>query len=891
MPEQIYIGNFTKGQVTYKLPFNIDNDAFGKLYNFYSWRGRVKKRRGTALLGRVQLQVQSVLTATPPKNWQIGQLTVLDLLGAGSCNLLTATSAPSDSNIATGSITLSDGTNTYTEPSTPDGTLVGVPNGTGTINYLTGAVSITGGAPSGILIGTYDYNPNLPILGLEDLSLNAFDFPKLLTFDQEKAYQYSEANNKFYNVSFYKGTQTKVKWTGTDYQQFFSANFQNAFFVTNNKPQMHLLKIASITTANPTVITTILNHGLITGDYVWFNEITGADAGLLNKQTFQVTVTGLNTFTVALNTGGKTINNDGMFQTLTSTPSSSTGDGIRWYDGDPTNGSGLPNTPGVGWVNFAPPLTNATVSINDSPAGTYYLCGALAIVPYKDRLLFFAPWICTSTSAPIQLPDTVIFSWNGTPYYASPVPTNQTYDTTAYYVDQTGKGGWIAAGVQQPIVTVNLNEDVLLVGLSGRQTRFVYTGNDINPFLFYSISAELGSSATFSSISLDKGCLSIGTYGIAMTDQQSAQRIDLDIPDTIYQVLTTQNGNKRVNSARDFFREWVYFTYPVQTNGYENGQVCYFPLTTLMFNYRDNTWAIFNENYTAHGAYYRSTKNNWKSIGKKFGSWAQWKEPWNSGVGNANFPNVVAGNPQGYVLIKGIGTAESISGYIQAITPAAGNVTTLKSHNHCLQIGEYIYLQNAIGLSGFNNQVVRVLRTLDADTVVVDLNSTTWSGTYLGNASYQRLCQPLMQTKQFNPYWNMGRKTRLGAQKYLFDTTANGQVTVNIYTSMNPDNPWNDGPIVPNVNSNNNSLIYSNTLYTCPESTNIGLTPANTNLQMPEAITQRQIWHRMNTSLIGDTIQLGITLSDAQMRNYTLATSEIALHAVVMDIYPSQNLA
>ena len=49
---------------------------------------------------------------------------------------------------------------------------------------------------------------------------------------------------------------------------------------------------------------------------------------------------------------------------------------------------------------------------------------------------------------------------------------------------------------------------------------------------------------------------------------------------------------------------------------------------------------------------------------------------------------------------------------------------------------------------------------------------------------------------------------------------------------------------------------------------------------MPTASTQFQIWHRMNTSLIGDTVQLGITLNDAQMRNLQIATSEIALHAI-----------
>jgi hypothetical protein len=105
-------------------------------------------------------------------------------------------------------------------------------------------------------------------------------------------------------------------------------------------------------------------------------------------------------------------------------------------------------------------------------------------------------------------------------------------------------------------------------------------------------------------------------------------------------------------------------------------------------------------------------------------------------------------------------------------------------------------------------------------------------------------------------------------------------VTVNIYLSQNPDESFND----PFINVPPNSLVYSQVMFTCPESTNIGLTPANVNLQMPTAEGQYQIWHRFNTSLIGDSFQIGITLSDDQMRNLTYATSEITLHGMHLTV-------
>ena len=55
---------------------------------------------------------------------------------------------------------------------------------------------------------------------------------------------------------------------------------------------------------------------------------------------------------------------------------------------------------------------------------------------------------------------------------------------------------------------------------------------------------------------------------------------------------------------------------------------------------------------------------------------------------------------------------------------------------------------------------------------------------------------------------------------------------------------------------------------------------------------QQQIWHRINTSLIGDTIQLGFTMSDSQMRDIQMRNqfSEIELHGFTLDVFPSQML-
>ena len=885
--DQIYIGNFSKGLTKNRLPFNIDNDAFPMLYNFYIWRGRAKRKRGTYLLGQLENQIEMSQT---PNNWQV-QAPILNELTGQAYNLISGFSLGSSASITPGSIEVTgviDGT-TYTDPA-GDGVLVAT-GGTGTggtINYASGLITIYAGGGQ-VITGTFSYYPGLPVMGLEDLVKDGTDsnFPLLLSFDTDFAYQFNESASPkyFYSVSYYKGSNNPVEWHGQDYQQFWSTNYQGAFWATNNNPGMLFENISTITVGNPTIITTASAHGLVTGDYVWFNEITGADAGLLNYQTLQITKTGANTFTVAVDTTGKAINNSGIFQTLTATPPGITADGIKWYDGDPTSGTGYPTTTNYGWVNFAPPLTATTTGIVDFPANLYYLVGALMITPFKDRLLFFSPWVQTSTGQPIQLPDTVIWSWNGTPYYTtsgvSPnytsvlVPTNQTANPTAYYVDETGKGGYLSSGLDQNIVTISDNEDVILVGFTGRQTRFVYTGNDFSPFLFFNINSELGSSCTFSSISLDRGGIAIGSYGVTMTTQQSSQRIDLDIPDEVFSIMNENNGNLRVNSARDFYREWIYFCYPSDSSTWK------FPTRTFLYNYREGFWGVLYENFTAHGRYRSTDGYTWATV--PFESWNTWTETWNSGVINAEFPVVVGGNPQGYVLVKGQGTGEGNSGTIIALSQSSTGNTQINSINHCVEQGDYLYFTGFIFTSvvddTISNIVGMVIEIVDANNFIVDINYPTY-GSYLGNGKYARLSQPLLQTKQFPIYWQEGRQVRLGTQQYLMDFTSSGQCTVNIYLSMDPTNAWND----PLINVAPNSLLYSQLMYTCPESSNIGLTPANTNLQMPTASSQKQIWHRFNTSLQGDSVQIGITLSDTQMRDLNLATAELSLHGIVLNV-------
>lgn len=918
MGEKIVVGPVNQGFRNDRRPFIIDNDAFPTLRNAYQWRGRIKRKRGTALLNRLKRFFNSANVS-----YNTGT-TFITLDGTGAGNILTNASwmLQANASIVPGSVRIDDldSPGLFYKDTNKDGILIGNPSGAGTINYATGAILI------GVSLGhrvtaQFNYFPDLPVMGLEDLVVTNKAFPGTIAFDTTYSYNILTAENgttglyDLYDVSFYKNPPadamnlpgyipktniTPTTWNGQDYQQFWTINNEGAFWATNgiNVPfsvtnigmQYNFITNISITAMMPPAIArlTITGHGLVVGDFLYINEISAAVVTGINFQTgYVIAVPNANQVDVEFpkatlgGPGGATTS--GIAQYLTNR-SDVTKDCIRWYDGDPTDGN--PDTPSLtgmkGWVNFMPPLSQLPFSIADFPPAQYYLAGARMIFPFKDRLLFLGPVIQTSAAgSQIYLQDTIIYSQNGTPYYTTSftntpmaaidtptnattqffpilVPLNETATAPAYFEDSTGFGGFIKAGVDIPIVSVSPNEDALIVGFENNlQTRVIYSGTDLIPFNFFIINAELGTNSTFSIINMDEGVITRGNRGFIITGQTQAKRFDLGIPDEVFQIDLENNGSERFCAQRDFINEWIYFTYNVNNVNYK------FPNQTLQYNYRDDSWGLFRESYTTYGAFKSQSGFIWSTVGTHFPSWNDWNEPWNAGSSTLLQPYVIAGNQQGFIVFRDEGTGESKSLYIQSIV---NNVIT--SPDHTLSEGDFIIISDALGTvaQDVNGKIFSVS---DPTENTFELNPPiTFGSSYIGAGVITRLYVPFIQSKQFPVSWGIGRKTRLGPQQYLLSNTSNAQITLLIFLSQNGSSAYNAGNIVPDENVVNNSLIYSTVLYTCPESTNLGLTPSNINLNMVTAPDQDEIWHRVNTSLLGDTVQVGFTISDDQMRSF-----------------------
>lgn len=892
MGEKIVVGPITHGLQTNVTAFNVDNDAFPTLINAYQWRGRVKRKRGTSQLGRLQRYFDSTNTS-----YNSGSTTIT-LNGSGAGNLITGFSLETNAALIPTTIEITGVLDTY-EDTDGDGILYDSgASAAGSISYATGAFTIAAEAGNAIS-AVFRYYPVIPVMGLEDYFDDNSSYQKTLGFDQTYAYNITTTSPAaIYDISFYKnpptGTYsgytektniTPVRWNGGDYQQFFSSNYQGAFWVTNGVDVPFTgtnlgLPLKSIDDISVTSATTadigITAHGLVVGDFIFINEVT-TTTGISLQTGYVTTVIGPNDVTVTFPSASIATNSsgEGICMYLTNVPDN-TKDCMRWYDGDPTDGSDTsPVLDGhKGWVNFCPPLSQSSYSINDLPQDQYYLVTSKMVVPFKDRLIFVGPVVQTKNGDPIYLEDTVLWSNNGTAFYTASftgtdpvvpttslsilVPDDQTGYPVAYWSDVTGLGGWKATGLTVPINSVGFDGDAIILGLPRTQLRMVYTQNDLDPFNYYIINSELGTDSTFSAIDMDNGVISRGNRGFIITSQTASQRIDTIIPDLVFQLKLTNQGAFRVTAARDFINEWIYFSFP------SNRYSLKFPTRTLQLNYRDGTWGIFDETFTTYGQYRPTTGYTWANIGTKFPTWSVWNEPWNAGASTLLQPKIIAGNAQGFVMVREEGTSEQPSLEIQSFSSS-----TITSPNHGLNSGDFIIISNCVGT--ISEEVNGKIFQIDnAMTDTFDINPPlSGSLAYQGNGVITRLYRPYIQTRQFPVSWGLSRKTRLGPQQYLLTTTDMGQISLLIFLSQNDDNAYNTGPIVPSVNPENNALIYSTVLYTSPESTNLGLTSANINLNMPTASQQQQIWHRMNTSLLGDTVQVGFTMSDQQMFTYS----------------------
>jgi hypothetical protein len=836
----------------------IPDTAFTNLDNAYVRRGRVYKKGGYQLLGQ------------GPKAGRLGTRTIqigVRSAGADTYNLTISTN-PNDLTIEPGSLIITDGTTTFTDNGTGGFTITGAGVVNGPTNYTTSAINITFSNGNNGALVTANYivavNDNSPVMGLRTYDLANSIFAGLVAFDLTSAYQFNNTTFQFDNTRFYKSTNgmnsNLVNWSGSDTDFFDSVNYQNAMFATNNIAGSNFYLITAITQAAAAQVTTSVANNFQAGDIVYFNNVLGMTQ--INNLTGQVTVAG-NPFTVMINTTGFSAytNGSGIAWSLVNTKTAG-GDGIRWYDGFT---AGL--APATGWVNFEPPLSSSTVP------RPRILQGCLLMFVYKDRLVCLNTLESTAGTTATRFSQRARWSQVGNVFYAAPFPGTTALTNTnlgnEWIDDVPGYGGFRDAPTGQEIIGAELIKDTLVVYFDASTFKLTFTGDAVNPFIWEKINTEIGAESTFSIIPFDRQLLSVGSNGIYACDSVSMERIDRIIPDEVFSFVTNATNAKRIQGVRDFYAETVQWTF---LDDDENSVTSY-PYKTLLFNYVNQTFAIFYNSFTCFGHFNAFTDLEWQNATKP---WAFYNRTWDSFTDTSGFPIVVAGNQQGFVFQLQNSAGQKIayndtSLVIQGVTATDPSVFT--STNHNLQPNDFIsfvgaslppdLLGDTYVVADDANYTANTFALYDSFGNYVSVDDYTYGG------QIQVVDNFLIGTKNFNPFFAQGRSMRLGYADFFLDTsqiidpdeTAN--ITVYLYQNDDPDNPVEQYTI-----DTMNPYITMNT----------------------------KAWYRVYFESQGQFLKIVLSLSDnysgvgitpGQMFDYNNTTYPLVLHGMILWMKPS----
>ena len=533
-------------------------------------------------------------------------------------------------------------------------------------------------------------------------------------------------------------------------------------------------------------------------------------------------------------------------------------------------------TNGAAWTVFQPRL---------DPAATSFLTNAEIILPFKGRLLFINTYEGATAGAVLPIDNSTHFqqrirwSWVGDP----------TNDTLGYDSVTPGRGGFVDLPTNEVIIGAEYLKDLLLIKCERSSWKIFDTGNASQPFDFQKINTELGSESKFSLVPFDRGVLAIGNYGITTDDSVNVSRIDVVIPDLVFNFQNSEHGVVRAQGIRDFTNEVVYWCYP------SSGDDIIYPNKILLYNYRNNTFATFNDSFTCFGYYQPQANTPWNKLG--YPSWYEWTTPWNVAIDQARYPKIVGGNQQGFVEVLAQQTANDPSLFIYGITFAVDE-PTFNIPNHNLQSNDVIKITGIIGDIGTGtvaptqmNGKTYLVNRVDESNITLkyyDLSSNTFlpmypdlSGNpgvadvgnlYFGGGVIAKINGIGITTKVFTPFYEEGSQCRLGYIDYLFFKTNSGQVTANVYVDENPSTAINDPTSLQNI-----GLVGTNIVNTCPENTTL----------IPYQQNQNKIWHRQFIQTIAQNFQVDIGMTPLQMANEEISTQDVTLNALAF--YISKN--
>lgn len=502
-----------------------------------------------------------------------------------------------------------------------------------------------------------------------------------------------------------------------------------------------------------------------------------------------------------------------------------------------TAGDPIRYTDGTTWTNFAPQI--------DAAGNLLTQCQAL--LPFRGRLVAFntleGPNLANSNSFPQRIRWAAIGDPNA---------------VNAWRDDIRGKGGFLDIPTSQNIIAVGFVRDNLVIYCERSTWQLRYTGRSIAPFQIEKVNSELGAESTFSAVQFDTSLVGIGDKGVVQCDSFKSERIDVKIPDLVFAFNNANEGTKRVYGIRDFVQKIAYWTYPFIPS---TGEDVTYPNRRLIYNYENDSWAIYQDSFTCLGNFQPTTNR----------TWANTKLPWNQcnfAWGNRPLliPEIISGNQQGYTMYVDQQTVNDQSLFIKGITGNTTTATSILSPSHNLATGQIIKIINIPATSPFAATLNSSGATIKAFYVVVvdpdnfllykyNAGADDWStpqldppGAYVGGGEIAIRDNFSIISKKFN-YLDEGESIQMGFIDVLMPSTDSGAISLNVYLNYNDSNPINTLPENLNKPLNTPDTFFNSVVPTSAS----------------ENIKGTKYWQRVYCPTRGNFLTLEWTLSNSQM--------------------------
>lgn len=717
------ISNYATGLDRELQPWLIPDDAQQELFDGYVYRGTMSKREGynylaTGEKGGHPYTESRIVDAVPKEPVETAGNVIVQGNGTVGPYTFRLKNLP----LRRGDVVITAGAQTVTDNGL--GAFTG--DGTGTVNYKTGDVTVTFNALVALSVqiyAAYDWFPGLPVMGIMNF-ITATNIKELIVADSKRLNKYDPNTNT-------------LEYLGAVYS------------------------IVGITNANPGVITVAAPHNLSSGDKIFITGVEGMTQ--VNNLEFNITVITGTTFSIGVDTSnppyGIATPNTGSFELLWQGKATQpTADFYSWVnypdkDSNPrllfTNNVGqigyyAPHlTPSVGnYVNYPSAASPDFQMLSDSGSPITSITASKLVVA-KDRL----EMLRTTENGAVR-PQRLRISGTGIN-----CDNFLTSATGAGFID-TPDGTWIYGA--------DFNRDDLLFFTEASTWVQKYTGDDAKPFVLQKIDESRGSESTFAVITYLNRTSAASPRGLIITDGYRVERQDRLIPDFSYNEIDGANFDLTFAGSVDENRDH-YLIYPTPDQ-IESKRI----LTT---NYEEDNYAIYRLPLSCMGNYINSfdiTWNdlsiypNWAAFGAAYGNW-------NSFAYTSGAPFSVGGGHKGEIWRLNVTESEDNPVRIRNITVIDSSTleVTTDWNNYSLNAydqsmgADYIFITGVQGMLEVNDDQYPIISVTDNNTFRIKVPAGTYSA-YTSGGSAQRVIPFTALFKKFNPYANTDRKVRCG---------------------------------------------------------------------------------------------------------------------------------